>query len=387
MSIGKLGRRAIAIIRTDGVGDAILFEPSLRSLARRFDGYEIDLWSPSGVGAMFETHPAVAQIIRIPRGYKQGNATVFWSLTWRAKLGFNLGRFSYATAVYIPHDPEPLGAWLLAQMRANEKWLNAGSTLNQFDWQRDWAQRFATQILQPRPAGGHELQRNAYLAEHWEASIESERPDLALSPRALTYASVHAGAARHAVRRTRAEALVGVIPAGSSAINQYPLEKWIDTISRIWEHHQMLPALLGGPADAELIAQISRRLTADGIPHHVFPTDCDIAVSAAVVSRLDAVLSVDTGLAHAAVSFDLPTVVLVTGGMPGRFWPWPMATRSIALTKPMPCAGCNYICTQPGALCLTDLSPEWIVDALIRAMKSKSILPQTQRAKEYRHAG
>lgn len=377
-------RRAVAIIRTDGAGDAILFEPALQSIARQYDGHAIHLWAPPHVCDLFESHQFIHRFIRVPRGYKAGNFTVFWSLPWRAKLGWQLGRNSYDVAIYPPEDPEPLGSWLLAKMRAHEKWLNAGSTLNQFDWQQRWSHQFATELLEKREGGGHELARNAHLASQWGSAIENERPDLPLSPRALTYASVHVGAARHAVRRARAAGLIGVIPCGSAAVNQYPIEKWAEALSILWEQHALLPALLGGPDDAVILDKIAA-LVGDS-PLHRFPVNQDIAVAAAVVSRLDGVVSVDTGLAHAAVSFDLPTVVLVTGGMPERFWPWTIPTRSIVMTKPMPCAGCNYVCTQSSSLCITDVSPQWMVDALIRAMQSKKILPQVEK-REYRHAG
>jgi ADP-heptose:LPS heptosyltransferase len=376
VAVARPGRHAIALIRTDGAGDAILSEPLIRALARQFDRMDVHLWAPAGAVALLESHEKIQKCVVVPRGFKEGNAKVFWSLPWRARLGYRLGRHRYDIALYSPDDPEPLGSWLLAQMRADEKWLNRGSTNNQFDWQRDWAAQFATRLLEPRPDGGHELQRAAHLAEQLDLPQNTESPNLPLSPRALTYASVHVGAARHAVRRARAGGLIGIIPAGSAAINQYPLDKWSQVIRRLWEQHTLLPALLGGPQDEILLQQLSNRLA--DVPHHKFPTDCDIAVSAAVVSRLDGLISVDTGLAHAATAFDLPTVVLVTGGMPGRFWPWPAPTRTIALTKPMPCAGCSYRCTQESAHCITDLSPDWIVDALLRAMKSNTVLVQAE---------
>jgi len=391
VSLFRASRRAVAVLRTDGAGDAILTEPLIRSLARHFDGTDVHLWAPDGAVALFESHAKIARCIAVPRGFKEGNRRIFWSLSWRARLGYQLGRHRYDLAIYPPVDPEPLGAWLFAQIRAAEKWHNAGTTLNQFDWQRNWTRQFATRTIAPRPTGGHELLHNAHFAEQWGATPDNtantantDRPQLPLSQRALTYAGVHIGAARHAVRRSRAAGLIGIVAAGSATINQWPIDKWVATARRLWEQHTLLPALIGGPADEAFLQQLSRRL--HDIPHHIFPTDCDIAVAAAVVSRLDGLITIDTGLAHAAAAFDLPSVVLVTGGMPGRFWPWPLATRSIALTKPVPCAGCNYRCTQEAAHCITDLSPEWVVDALMRAMKSSVVLSQSPR-KQYRHAG
>lgn len=384
--------RAVAVVRTDGVGDAILFEPALRSLARRFGGCEIHLWAPSPTCDLFESHPAVSCRVAVPRGFKAGNFAVFWSIRWRARLGWAIGRHAYEAAVYAASDPEPLGNWLIGSLRAQERWVVEGSTLNQFDWQRDLAQRSASSVLSVKLDGRHELQRNADLAELWAAPLApGDRPDLPLSSRALTYAGVEVGAARHAVRRARGRGLIGVVAAGSSAINRYPPERWAEALRSVWAEHRLLPALLGGPGDAAVLEAVRKRLADAAVPHHAFAPTQDIAVAAAVVGKLDALLSVDTGLAHAAVAMDVPTVVLATGGMPGRFWPWPTATRSHVLTKKTACAACNYRCTQPEAVCLTEIEPQQVVAAVGRVIKvarhpaasTAAIAPR----KEYRHAG
>lgn len=395
MAASLLGPRrpAVAVIRTDGVGDAILFEPALRDLPRVFDGAEVHLWAPPGVIDLLRAHPAVARFVAVPRGFKPGNLALFWSLPWRAKMGYRLGRHAYDLAIYPPADPEPLGNWLLASIRAQQKWVADGSTLNQFDWQRDAAQSAASSVLPvERTPGMHELERNARLASLWESSIERLRPEIPASKRAATYASVHLGKARHAVRRARAAGLIGVIPAGASELNRYPALRWAEVIRQLWEGHRLLCGFLGGPGDEEVIQPIAARL--GNLPHHRFPADADISVAAAVVGRLDGVISVDTGLAHAAAAFDVPAAVLVTGGMPWRFFPWPAsAARTVAVNQLTPCAGCNYRCTQPaGAICVSEVEPRQVVDALLAAMKLRpatGAIPLTPAAppKEYRHAG
>jgi ADP-heptose:LPS heptosyltransferase len=378
--------RAIAVLRTDGVGDAILFEPALRSLARRFDGHEVHLWAPKPTCELFESHPVVSRRVVVPRGFKSGNHAVFWSIALRARLGWAIGRNHYAAAVYPASDPEPLGNWLIASIRAGERWIVDGSTLNQFDWQRNLTEKSVSSVLSIELKDRHELNRNADLAEIWGSPIPAQaRPDLPLSSRATTYAGVEIGAARHAARRNRARGLIGVVVTGSSPINRYPPEKWVAALRSIWNDHRLMPALLGGPTDAETVESIRRRLVEAGMAHHVFPPTQDIAIAAAIVGKLDALLSVDTGLAHAGAAMDIPTAVLVSGGMPGRFWPWPMPTRSIVLTRKTPCAGCNYRCTQPDVVCLTEIDPQQIAAAVGRIIKPARNM--TIAPKEYRHAG
>src|SRR3712207_559385 len=50
-AIMKGPAKRILVIRTDGLGDAILFEPAMRSLATRYPNHQLHLWAPAAVCA------------------------------------------------------------------------------------------------------------------------------------------------------------------------------------------------------------------------------------------------------------------------------------------------------------------------------------------------
>jgi ADP-heptose:LPS heptosyltransferase len=113
---------------------------------------------------------------------------------------------------------------------------------------------------------------------------------------------------------------------------------------------------------------------------------------AAIVAELDGLLSVDTGLAHLAVAQKVPTVVLVTGGTPARFFPWPNAKHHLVLNIPTPCSGCHDRCTLPEAECITHITPDEIVAAYARLKGRRvalevMITPQPQQVKPFQAAG
>jgi ADP-heptose:LPS heptosyltransferase len=85
-------------------------------------------------------------------------------------------------------------------------------------------------------------------------------------------------------------------------------------------------------------------------------------------------LSVDTGLAHVAVAQRVPTVVLVGGGSPGRFFPWPNARDHVVLNNAMPCDGCNNKCHLPEAMCITKITSDEIVEAYMRLRTDQTTL-------------
>jgi len=108
----------------------------------------------------------------------------------------------------------------------------------------------------------------------------------------------------------------------------------------------------------------------------------------AIIRRLDGMLSVDTGLAHIALAQRVPTVVLVGGGTPGRFFPWPDSRGHVALNNAMPCDGCNNKCHLPEALCITKISSDEIVEAYMQLrVQHTSIVPFVQPTVRRRVAG
>ena len=68
------------LIRTDGVGDALLFEPAMESLAKSISPSELHLWAPRGTCELFEECATITRRVKTPRGGKDGNLEYFRSI-------------------------------------------------------------------------------------------------------------------------------------------------------------------------------------------------------------------------------------------------------------------------------------------------------------------
>jgi len=321
--------KRILVIRTDGLGDGVLFEPALRSLASRYPQHAVHLWAPSLICELFKTAPYVRRLLPIPRGAKHGNLLVFNSPAWRFILGFALGRWEFELAVYPVESPEPLGNWLLACARATEKWAVDGDLENQFNWQRDDAVARATKVLSRRPDGGHELLRNAHFAAEWGADVSDVRPKLHPNDGSLQIGYTRERYWRSEVARLRASALVGVVPAGTVPSKNYPAAKWAEIIAQLWAKHRVLVGFFGTDAEAPVIREI--RALLGSTPTLPRDQGLDVHTLAVILGRLDVVLSIDTGPAHLALAEQVPTVVLSGGQYPGRFFPWPAPSTGVVL--------------------------------------------------------
>jgi ADP-heptose:LPS heptosyltransferase len=367
---GDCEPKAVLLIRTDGMGDALLFEPALETLAQALSPAEMHVWAPHLACQILRNCPSVHRLAVVPRGFKDGNFAFFWSPIWRMRLGFRLGFWNFEKVIYPADSPEPLGNWLATSARTRERWLNLGDTQNQFEWQRQEAERHATMILESRPGNGHELQRNAYLANQWGGALRLRRPRVHLDATALAASQKQMHAWQSDLRRSGAESIVALLPAGSMAVKHYPAQSWTAVAQKLWEDHHAICALIGAASDQPAMQELSETLGT--LPHLRMTRPLDALATAALLGRADAVLTLDNGMAHAAVAQNVPTIVLRTGGHPGRFFPWPGATRSLTLFKQMPCEGCMNRCHLEEPRCITQVEPGEIVAAYERLCTVKT---------------
>lgn len=352
------------LIRTDGLGDALLFEPAMESLAKSISPSELHLWAPRGTCELFEECATITRRVVTPRGGKEGNLDYFRSAIWRARIGFELGRWSFEKVIYPVQSPEPFGNWLFVSARAVERWINTGDTNNQFAGQQEHTQEHATRLLEARPGSAHELTRNEYLADQWAEENKLRKPRIHMKPEAALQAHRLVEAWRRAASKQGAAELVGLVIAGASKVNYYPAAEWAKALTRLWEEQHIMAVLLGGQDDQQAIDELAAQLR--DTPHLRLLKPVHLLTMSGIIRRLDGMLSVDTGLAHVALAQRVPTVVLVGGGTPGRFFPWPNSRDHVALNNAMPCDGCNNKCHLPEALCITKISSDEIVEAYMQ---------------------
>lgn len=378
---------AVLVIRTDGIGDGLLFEPAMESLARAVSPHVLHLWAPKLTCQLLDTCPSVHHTMSIPRGFKQGNLSYFMSPLWRLKMGYALGRWTFEKVVYPVESPEPLGNWIFTSVRAHQRWLNYGDTQNQFEKQRHQTHQQASWIIENRPGNAHELTRNEYLAQQWSGEKTLRKPKLFLNEELKSAAQQQIEIWETAARRLGGNGIIGIVAAASMAIKAYPPQSWAAVLKHLWNEERLVPVLLGGPGDRELLDRLDDELEMNQIPRLRMRKPLKIRPMAALVAKFDGVISVDTALAHLAVAQGVPTVVLVGGGHPGRFFPWPGTKHHIALNVATPCAACNNQCTETEAICITHISSDEIVAAYNQLRSPAQPDVYVTPAREYQAAG
>ena len=109
-------------------------------------------------------------------------------------------------------------------------------------------------------------------------------------------------------------------PGAGSPARCWPLERWA-AVAR-WESRRGKRVILtGSPQEIELSVKVAR--LAGLHPDCIFSGQTDIMELSALVSASDKVICSDTGIAHLAVAFCTPSVVIKGPEPPTRFGPPP----------------------------------------------------------------
>jgi ADP-heptose:LPS heptosyltransferase len=162
----------------------------------------------------------------------------------------------------------------------------------------------------------------------------------------LTIPEPAAAAAAARLRGTEGRPLVGVHVSGGRAIKQWDPDRFVDVAARLADARGATIVATGAPADRPLVDRLLRSLT----PRPVIDaseTD-DLLTSAAILSRLDLVVTGDTGPMHLAAAVGTPVVAIFGPSDPARYATHGPLDRVVRTD--LPCSPCNRI-RRPPARC------------------------------------
>ena len=111
-----------------------------------------------------------------------------------------------------------------------------------------------------------------------------------------------------------------------------------------WERLRIPFLILGTLADRPYVQQAVHLLPCEAVYDLLGYTS--LVETLSLITRAEAVIGPETGLTHAAATWDRPTLILMGGGHWGRFFPYPesFSHQPFILRHPMPCYGCGWFC-------------------------------------------
>jgi ADP-heptose:LPS heptosyltransferase len=159
--------------------------------------------------------------------------------------------------------------------------------------------------------------------------------------------------------------LVGVVPIATYQSKSWPRENFIEIMQRMIDEHDLLPLVLWGPGEEE-----GARSVADAVPGAVLAPPTSISKLGALISRLDLLVTTDSGPKHLAVLIGVPTVTMF-GPTDPEIWD-PMNEIHRVIRSRAACFPCKKIECVPNS-CLSDIAPDAVLGEIMDVLGLKSL--------------
>jgi ADP-heptose:LPS heptosyltransferase len=345
----------ILVVRAGALGDTLMATPVLAALADRHPGAAIDVVASAPAAPLLAGHPHVARVLAL--GWRNLPRVV--SPEKRA-LVRDLRAAAYDLAIVLERAPRYVDLVERARPRrligfqatAFDPALHSAANNLRAAGFEDWASRsLAPQI---------------FLDENDEREAGEVLGGLG-----------RAEARPHDEERRRLVGLhAGYGPPRRKKYQETRLRGW--RLDRFAEVGRRLVArgfrivLTGSTDDREAVARIARELP----PGSAIDLAGKIGVRtlAAVIRRLDLLVSVDSGPAHIAAAVSTPLVVLWGPGILEQTRPIARDAPVVILRRPPPCAPCYgtpLMKTCPRNICMEAITPGEVVTTAVRLLKAE----------------
>ena len=173
-------------------------------------------------------------------------------------------------------------------------------------------------------------------------------------------------------------ALIGVHVSGGRPSKQWHLDRFAAVAQALAERHQATIVLTGSAGDRRLVDEVKENLS--GIPVIDVAGAADLPTLAALLSKLDVLVTGDTGPMHLAAAMGTPVVALFGPSDPRRYGPRGTGHRVIRID--LPCSPCGQVRLPPVRCrghvpdCLHGIDIARVVDAaseVIEGVRSRSV--------------
>ena len=347
----QLGGQASAlIIRGDGgIGDFVLFLPSLRVLRRHYAGWKVSLLVSGESAGLASAFADVDEITSFNvRRYRL-------DLAYRIRLIRRLRNRQFDVALNPKYSREPLTDELLYCSGAKERIAFEGN-LGSIDARTKTANNaYCTRIIPSRPGIITEVERNREFVEQ----LTGRKPSVEESLPWITLSDTQMNEARQLLLSEgfdpKVEQLVAIFPGAANAIRMWPAERFAVLANRIAETYKVHILICGAPSDRATQEAVASRVSA---PVVRLAGKTDLTQLAAILKYSALYIGNETGPLHLAAAVGTPTLCILGGGHFGRFYPYGDLTRHRMTFQKMDCYLCDWRCIYDTVRCVQEISCE-----------------------------
>ncbi|MGE5618063.1 MAG: glycosyltransferase family 9 protein [Sphingomonadaceae bacterium] len=308
-SLEVSGVERIAVFRALHLGDYLCSVPALRALKDRFPDAEVTLIGLRWTRDVLERYPCVDRFLEFP-GY-QGLEGVAWDRSRTEEFLAEAYRCRYDLAIQM-HGDGRLSNGFVARLGARAS-LGYGPG--------DGMDRRQLDVELPWSRSDHEIRRWLRLV-NVVGAIGAPELEFPLLPEDWMEAERVASECGIDLGRP----VIGLHPGGRDAAKRWPPERFARVADRLAGESGAQVVITGTREELDIARRVAVALRA--VDARVATGRTSIGAVAALVSRMQLLVTNDTGISHLAAALGVPSVVLFGPTDPNRWAP--LDTRSHA---------------------------------------------------------
>jgi ADP-heptose:LPS heptosyltransferase len=328
----------ILVMSNTAIGDTLFATPAINLLRKNYpDKNIIALLSPKNY-ELFKTNPNIDEIITY-RG-KWGNFL---------QVAFKL-RAKNIDLTFIFHSNEPQ-ATPLAFLSGSKYIIKIPNDKNEFNF------------LHYNPPIAPQLDEhfiNRRLKQLSYIGIDEQSYQMEIYPLTSWYSEVDK------VLKDNVK-YIGIQIGASTISRMWLIERWIDLVNRLLDYDINLQVVLtGSESDRQLTDKVENSIQNQRVLN--MAGVLDLCSAAALIDRLDLLITPDTGPLHIAAAVKTPTITISVAGNSVESNPIDKEIPHVFIQKPITCSPCiDKRCKN--ATCMEQISTEEVLSVVIQTLK------------------
>ncbi len=329
----------VAIVRTDALGDFILWLDAGRALAQHYQGQgrAVTLVANSA-WADFAAELGIFDAI-VPVDRRRFDT----DLPYHLGVVRTLQRKRFAVSVQPTYSRDLFGDTLIRLTQAPERIGSAGNDANLPGWQKRVTDGWYTKLVAADPSPCMEMRRNA--------DVVRQLADPGYLARVSDLRQLGAAAMDPLLLQALPsdQAFYVLFPGASWQGRQWPAGAFRELAKRIYREKGWFGVICGGPGEISLADDVRASAT---VPLINWAGRTSVSQLAVVIAHARLLVTNETAAVHIGASVGTPTVCLLGGGHYGRFMPYEVEQADErplpqAVLHAMPCFGCDWRCIYP----------------------------------------
>lgn len=334
----------ILFIRMSAIGDIILTTPLIRAAKARFPEAEVDFLTKQEHQELLAHHPLLHRVIGFDAG--QGLAGLL-GLAWE------LRKEHYDLVVDLHSNPRSILVRSFCGAKTKRRSRKYSLERRLLSW-------FGVNLLKNAVPVA---ERYFTALADFGISPNGDGPEIYLSKEDSQKAEKILAEAGLWGRR-----VIGLAPGASRFTKIWPAKNFAEAGYKLAKDLNAGVIILGGEEDREVSAQVFSGLKAAGVEKALnLAGKLSILESAAVIRSLELLVSNDSALMHLATAVQTP-VVAIFGPTTKELGFFPYSQKAaVAQKEGLNCRPCSLhgdsACREKHFRCMTEISPETVVDA------------------------